>query len=81
MAERDEEITRPDWPVPSLAPEKPQAGRSGVFRRAASAIRAYPWYVALAAVVGLELAREYLGGRYPILDDMLDAFLVVLNGS
>lgn len=55
--------------------------KSGIVRRAAATIRSYPWWAGLAALVGLELAREYLGGRYPLFDDLAKALLVVLESG
>ena len=45
-----------------------------VVKRAVAAIRAYPWYVGLVVLVGLELAREHYSDN-PVLGDLLKAIL------
>ena len=53
----------------------------GLVRRAASAIRAQKWWVGLAVLVALELAREHLGGQYPMLDELVKALLLALGAE
>lgn len=56
------------------------AEKKGIILRSASAIRSYPWWAGLAVLVGVELAREHFGGRYPFIDELAKALLLALGG-